>query len=300
MCGGTDLGPVVIEGLLMDVWRITVAALRRWYVLVPLLGLTAMMVLFVGRGVQAEYEVTGTTMLVPGRALPRVPNPYGSPDDANNAVVIVLDSPKTRGLIAERGLVGDYEVAPQSRSTIMNFQVRDASPEIALETGMAVFDMAAAELGDRQTAAGIRIEEQYRMDVLQAPSVSEAVTEGKLRVMAVVGVLGGAISLAVAVFFDDVVGLLGHRRRRVTQARQDAQRMTGMRGAEGPARTLAEPPETGRDLPSVVDRKQPGGSARQPAPTSAQQPRRGKKAAAADSSESAVSASRGAAVSDAR
>lgn len=198
----------------MDVWRITVAAVRRWYVLAPLLALTVALALAVGQGVKQEYEVTGAAMVVPGRSFSEIPNPYGGPDDANNAVSIVLNSPETRQRIAAEGFLGSYEVAPSSRSTIMNFQVRGESQQQAVETGMAVFQMAAEELRGRQSAAGIRLGEQYSVDVLQTPSVSAAVTDGKLRNMAVVGVLGAALSLVVAVFFDDVVGLLRRRRHR--------------------------------------------------------------------------------------
>ncbi len=198
----------------MDVWRITVAALRRWYVLLPLLALTAALAWGAGQGVKEEYEVTGAAMIVPGRTISIVPNPYGSPADANNAVSIVLNSPEARRAIASQGLVPTFEVAPQSRSTIMNFRVRADSPQIAVDTGMAVFRMAAVELNDRQEAAGIRLVARYSVDVLQAPSVSAAVRDGRTRNMAVVGLLGGALSLLVAVFFDDVVGLVRRRKRR--------------------------------------------------------------------------------------
>lgn len=197
----------------MDVWRITVAALRRWYVLLPLLGLTTLLVLAAGRGVQPEYEVTGATLLVPGRDMQEVPNPYGGPAEANGALGIVLNSPEARQKVADRGLVPTYEVSPQSRSTVMNFRVRSDSPQQGIETGLAVFQLAAEELRDRQTAAGIEAGEQYSVDALQAPAVSAAVTDGKLRNMAVIAVLGGAISLMIAVFFDDVIGLVERNRR---------------------------------------------------------------------------------------
>ncbi|WP_210502839.1 YveK family protein [Nocardioides xinjiangensis] len=214
------------------------AALRRWYVLLPLLGVTVLLVLTAGRGVQPEYDVTGATMLVPGRDVPDVPNPYGGPAEANAAVGIVLNSPEVRQAIADQGLVASYEVAPQSRSTVMNFQVRSDTPEAGIETGVAVFEQAAKELRDRQNAAGIRLSQQYSIDVLQAPSVSAAVTDGKLRNMAVVGVLGGALSLAIAVFFDDVVGLLRRRRRRRHESDRghDPSRHSSKDSARGPAK----------------------------------------------------------------
>ena len=221
----------------MDVWRITVAALRRWYVLLPLLGLTVLLVLGVGRGVKEEFDVTGATMIVPGQTLAEVPNPYGGPADANVAVGIVVNSPEARRQISEQGLIPGYEVSPQSRSNIMNFQVRGDTPQKAVETGIAVFRMAAVELRDRQTAAGIPLGAQYSIDVLQAPSVSAAVTDGKVRNMAVVGVLGAALSLLVAVLFDDIVGLVRRYRRRRQMGTDEPETGTdgpveGSRGAE--------------------------------------------------------------------
>src|SRR5699024_8631264 len=54
------------------------------------------------------------------------------------------------------------------------------------------------------------------LQILQTPSVSDVVTDGKMRNMAIVGIVGAALSLLVAVLFDDIVGLLrrwGRRRR---------------------------------------------------------------------------------------
>lgn len=292
----------------MDVWRITVAALRRWYVLVPLLALTALMMLAVGRGVQPEYDVTGTTMVVPGPSVPQVPNPYGGPDDANNAVTIVLNSPEARAMIADQGLIPSYEVSPQSRSTIMNFEVRGLSQQTAVDTGFAVFQMAATELRDRQTAAGIRGDQQYSIDVLQTPSVSATVAEGKMRNMAVVAVLGGALSLATAVFFDDVVGLLLRRRRRRsttparaadlgTEVATEPWTTAGARATDEGMRPSADPRV---DAVRTSGDRAPALGSQRAIQRKPKQSRKAKKAAgAAGSRDGAASASRDTAVSDA-
>ncbi len=240
----------------MDVWRITVVALRRWYVLLPLLALTAVLVMVSGRGVKEEVDVSGATMLVPGRVYSEDPNPYGGPSDANNAVAIVLNSPEVRSQIAEKGLIPSYEVSPQTRSTVMNFQVRGDSAETAVETGIAVFQQAAIELRDRQTAAGVPAESQYTIDVLQTPSVSAVVTDGKVRNMAVVGVLGAALSLVITVFFDDVVGLLRRRRRRRTS---DAAAGSAAQSAPGEG---GRTERTGDVEPSAADKADASPTAR--------------------------------------
>ncbi|WP_147918507.1 hypothetical protein [Ruania zhangjianzhongii] len=204
----------------MDVWRITLAALRRWYILLPLLALTGWGAWTAGNGIQPEYEAQATIMLTPGTAATEVPNPYGGLEEANQAVGIVLNSTESRAQIVEQGLSTEYEVVPESRSTIMYFTVRADDPETAVTTGVALIDMVEAELTARQSAAEVPSSSQYGIDVLAPPSVLEAIYDGKLRVQAIIGILGASVALVVAVLFDDIVGLVRRRRRR-RKARAD-------------------------------------------------------------------------------
>lgn len=249
----------------MDVWRITVAAVRRWYVLLPLLALTAVAAVAAGRGVQPEYQVVGTAMLVPGRSLSQTPNPYGNVDDANAAVVIVLGSAETRAKVAAEGLNPNYEVASVSRSTLLNFSVRADTPESGIATGTALLKAAEKELTTRQRDAGIPVSARYNITVLQEPSVSQVVTDGKTRIMAVVGLLGASLSLLVAVLFDDIVGLIRRWRQRRNEARsrssQEA-RESATPPQDGASDTPADNPSTanGREDEQEPTSKRAGGS----------------------------------------
>ncbi|WP_413452149.1 hypothetical protein AA0Y32_12310 [Georgenia phoenicis] len=198
----------------MDVWRITVATLRRWYIFLPLLALTAGAVYVVGAGVQPEYEVSGTALITPGSAPAPVPNPYGNEAQANAAVAIVLNSGEMRARAQEEGLLPAYEVASQSRSTIMNVTVRGGDAEQAAATAHFVFELAVEELETRQSQAGIPPAAQYGLDILAAPSLLAVAYDGKLQVQAVTGLLGASAALVVAVLFDDIVGLFRRRRAR--------------------------------------------------------------------------------------
>lgn len=204
----------------MDVWRITVAALRRWYILLPLLALTGLATFAVGDGVRPQYQVTATVMLVPGTTQTEIANPYSISEQTTTAISIVLNNSESRGQIAERGLNSEYETTARARTTILDFSVLAATPEVGLETGQAVFDLAQQELAERQGAVGIPTSAQVGVQILQPPAVSDVVEEGKLRNMAIVGILGAAISLLVAVLFDDLVGLIRRaiRRRRERRA----------------------------------------------------------------------------------
>ncbi|MEE6283065.1 hypothetical protein [Georgenia sp. MJ170] len=228
----------------MDVWQITLATLRRWYIFLPLLALTGVAVYLAGDSVQPEYEVTGTALITPGSAPATVPNPYGGQDQANAAVAIVLNSMETQARIAAEGLAPAYEVSTQSRSTIMNVRVRADDPHVALETGRRVFELAAEELSTRQGAAGVSASSQYGVDVLAEPSVESVVYDGKRKVQAAVAVLGAGLALLVAVLFDDIVGLYRRRRaKRRGRRRDDAE----MAEASAPPPNEAHLPERQRD-----------------------------------------------------
>lgn len=202
----------------MDVWRITVATLRRWYIFLPLLALTAGAVQVVGAGVSPEYEVAGTALITPGSAPAAVPNPYGGEDQANAAVAIVLNSAEMRARVQAEGLLPTYQVSNQSRSTIMNVTVRGGDAGQAEETARYVFGLAVEELESRQSSAGIPPAAQYGLDVLAAPSLQAVVYDGKTQVQAVTGLLGASAALVVAVLFDDIVGLFRRRRARRREA----------------------------------------------------------------------------------
>lgn len=212
----------------MDVWRITVAAIRRWYVLLPLLALTGYATMVVGDGVRPQYEVTATAILMPGRIPTEIPNPYGSMDQTTTALAIVLNNTVSRGHIAEMGLNPDYQVTSRTRSTIMDFTVLSDTAEESLATGDAVFELARQELEERQGEAGIPTRSQVGVQILQPPSVSSVVEDGKMRNMAIVGVLGAALSLLAAVLFDDIVGLFRRKareRRERRAAKREAERV---------------------------------------------------------------------------
>lgn len=206
----------------LDVWRITVAALRRWYVLLPLLALTAFGAYTVGEGVAPQYEVRATAILVPGSTSAEVENPYGSLDTTATVLEIVLDDAATRDLLDAQGYQRDFEFGARSRTRIMDLTVLSDSPERSLSTGEAVLALASEELAQRQESAGIRGTAQVGMQVLQAPSLGDVVAEGKMRNMAVVGIVGAALSLLVAVLFDDIIGFLKAWRRRRRERKRSA------------------------------------------------------------------------------
>jgi len=234
----------------VDVWRITLAALRRWYILIPLLALTAWGAMFVGDGFQPQYEVHATAMMTPGRTEPEVPNPYGDLDDANQAVTIVLNSAEARQQIIAQGLSADYEVTADSRSTILQMVVRSDDRDAAVDTGTALLGLASKDLTTRQTEVGLAKSSQYTLSILAAPSVINVVYDGKLRTQAIVGLLGASVALVIAVLFDDIIGLVRRRRTRRKEPKapvgDSADEPSGLSADDsGSFETAAKPGEAG-------------------------------------------------------
>ncbi|CAM3429201.1 Capsular polysaccharide biosynthesis protein [Occultella aeris] len=201
----------------MDVWRITVATLRRWYIFVPLLALTGWGVLSVGDQIDPEYQVSGTFILTPSLEETEIPDPYGGAVQATQVIAIVLNSPTTREQIVEMGLEPDYTVAGGGRSsTIMTVSVLGRDREATIETGNVLIEMTRQELETRQSEAGIPPGAQYGLSVISPPAVDSVVYDGKTQIQAVVGVVGAAVALLAALLFDDIVGLI---KRRLKQRR---------------------------------------------------------------------------------
>lgn len=194
----------------MNVGRGASAVLRRWYVFLPLLVLTVMAALRVEEGVRPQYESTATAILVPGD--PPTDRPYGSIEDTNQALSIVLANGRTRAAIARLGLNPDYLIEARDNSDLLNVEVVDDSRERSVATGEAVLGMAREELAQRQEAAGVPPRARTVMQTLQAPSDWDVV-EGAQRNAVMVGVIGVALSLLVTVLADDLVAWLRRRER---------------------------------------------------------------------------------------
>lgn len=196
----------------MDIWGLTAAALRRWYVLVPMLAISVAAAYLLGSRAQAEYEVNGSVMLVVPPQ--RNPNPY-SDDYATEILGIQATSSSTREDFVNRGLTDKYVVEFERRSPIMTLQVVASDELMALETAEAIIDYLDDTLIGAQKDRGVANAQQVTLAVVDAPDAAEPVVGGRMRVTAVVVGLGALLSLACAVFVD---AILLRRRDRATAA----------------------------------------------------------------------------------
>lgn len=217
----------------MDVWGITLATLRRWYVCLPIVAVAVAMALLAGRSASPEYDATGTVMLTPPRVGSEIANPFINVQGASEALTVILNGPETEAQLDERGLVGTVIVTSGSRTSVMVMRSTARSQEDALSLIDAAIEIGGHELETRQEEAGIAKNSYIGMQVLAAPSITGVANDTAVRVQAVVLALGAVIGVTLAVLFDDIVGFIKKRRGQPSRPREK-------RGRRGKNREPAE------------------------------------------------------------
>ncbi|WP_129668320.1 hypothetical protein [Phytoactinopolyspora endophytica] len=205
----------------MDVWRITIAALRRWYILLPLLAVTGVLVSMAGKQTNPEYEAQSVAMVAPERVPAELYNPFSNTVGAQQALGIILNSTDTARQLAGDGLSASYEIGADARSNILQIVTRADSPGVAQDAAGALLDIAITELETRQNEADIPERSQYTLDVLAQPEVVGVVETSQLRTQAVVGALGAGLAVLISVLFDDALGLFVRARARRRRRKED-------------------------------------------------------------------------------
>jgi hypothetical protein len=205
----------------MDVWSLTRAALRRWYVLLPALLITALLTSSAGNSAAPEYETTGAALMVPPAVAADVVNPYSSSSGPEVLRTIVSGS-AVRGRLAAQGLESGYELTITSRTPIFNITVRSEDRQRALGTGAAVIEALRQELTSAQADFGVPPSAMATVQVIDAPDTVTSVGSGAVRIKAVVALLGVIGSVALAVTFDDLLLLVRRRRQSFRAGRASA------------------------------------------------------------------------------
>lgn len=207
----------------LDIWGITLAVLRRWYVFLAIFGLALGGAYLAGRDSHPEYVGTASAMLTPPPTEAPVSNPFGNQEDANAALLIILNSSETVASIQDQGYTSSYEVIAAARTSVFNVEARGADEADVLATLSAVLATAEAELTERQASGGVPAGNRIGLQQLAPPSITNVETEGPVRVQAVIVIIGGAAAVVLSVLFDDIVGLFKRRRARLAAQRAESE-----------------------------------------------------------------------------
>ncbi|HVM05306.1 MAG TPA: hypothetical protein VM242_09045, partial [Acidimicrobiales bacterium] len=189
----------------MDLLALVRVMARRWYLALPLLGLTLLVAIVSYAKVTPVYEARGSMLLfapaladdAEGRANPYLL--YGNLKVAANVVSEVVSQKEIQEELAATGATGDYEVGTDPMTiepTVV--VVATGSDDVAPRTVLAVMQVFERELRAAQEQASAPPRTWITTRVVTPPGELTEQFGGKLRVVAVVLFLGFAVTLIVA------------------------------------------------------------------------------------------------------
>jgi capsular polysaccharide biosynthesis protein len=241
--------------------------LRRWYVAIPVLMLTATSSVAVAEAVQPSYQVAATVVLLvpdgetfnaPDFSSETISNPYlqftNSLKISAEVVSIVLTSDMTKQRLKQSGLSADYEVVPSteiSPTPILTVTSTSRSERDARRTLTAVVRLLRTELARRQISAGAAGEALIQVQVASPPTTAKRVAGSTIRAVAITVALGLTATFAVAFLAEVLADRRRLRRGRRSRARSRSRR----KRSPEPSRISAR--EGGMHLPTVPLRSRP-------------------------------------------
>ncbi len=207
----------------MDVWTLVVILTRRWYVVLPVLVLTAVLGLQAERSVQATYSSDAAVIMnVPAEMVgedgqPTETNPYlnfpSSLSVTANALVRIVGSQETRLDFASRGLLPTYEVGVDRGGPIVGWRVEGQDAEQVINTSDALRAELLTQLETLQEEAGAPDAQRIEGSLLGNPEAPTVFPGQATRTLVIVGGLGAALAASLAVLVDTLVRRGGRTRR---------------------------------------------------------------------------------------
>ncbi len=239
--------------------------LRRWVVVGAGLILTLVVTIAAGGSLGPSYEAEGSVLLLgPSTdfsseegSFPTNPYLYINPSVHSTALILAefMSSDEVAGELADVGATADYEVTSTEKTPILTIAAQGAREEQVLHTARLVLQRLGDELVAQQQAAGAPAHTLIRSQVLSPPRASIH-TGNKVRVMAVVGILGLGMTFMLVL----VVESLAARRGRLRQLKMPLP-------AAGPI--LPPPPVPSRSpAPTAATSAAAGGNGFPPRPPS--------------------------------
>lgn len=194
---------------------------RRWYVLLPLLVLAAVLAAGVDRSMPKQYQSAGMVSLLASQQstkgtseLPGTGNPFLSfdaslNDTADFLVRRVEAGPAAQQLAAEG--VGDYTAAlAASQGPFITLTADGTTPALAKSAMTTLIAFTAQQLQALQQQQGVPQQDMITSAVIVPPGAAAA--QNKSRIQDTLGAGAGGLALALLVTF--AVDSLAHARRR--------------------------------------------------------------------------------------
>jgi uncharacterized protein involved in exopolysaccharide biosynthesis len=204
-------------GRAVDFWKTLLVLLRRWYVAVPALVVSAGLAAMAYQSIPPKYEATGSVALLTptqgagGSAAKNGPsNPLlsfdGSLETTAQLLTQVLLSPATAEELAGQGATADYEVGDANiGGPFVNVVATGRSAAEAQRTVTLVLNRAREELLERENKLNAPRSSYIVVQDVVRPTEAKALVGGKTKGAGAALALGLAASLGSAFMIESIV-----------------------------------------------------------------------------------------------
>lgn len=237
----------------MDLALALKVVLRRWYLFVPILAITAALVALGSSSIPNTYRASADFVLLPATTTPdpdEAPlNPLlatGNYDDLLAVLVAVLDHGSTRAVLESEGASPNWAIERAFDGPVLTVRAEAGTEQKALTTVQLVLDATEEQLATLQAETDVEQSAAVAMRVLVQDDEASALYGSKMRLLAALGALGVGIGLGV-VFTVDGVSRRRHAAREVAWAATEVPAVlevhapAPVEAAAAPAGTFAAP-----------------------------------------------------------
>lgn len=205
----------------MDLVSLLRVALRRWVILVPMLGLTVGCAFVLASSVEPDYEANATVLLIgtSNRTNTADVNPLEDLRPLNitaQALAIIMSDESVRQDLASGGNVASYAVNVQPDTPILRISARGGTPAAALGSRDALVDLLRNSLDAQQRSIDAPADTFIRAQTISTSAQARPINAARDRALVGVLALGAIASIAAAVMLDQ---LLSHRAGRPKRGR---------------------------------------------------------------------------------
>lgn len=155
----------------MDVIEIARTVLRRWYVMVPVLLVTAGLAYTIVSTAESEYETTGS-FLMTDVAMAGQGAEGASVSLSPQIVAEIAQGDEVRQTVTEAGGAADYEVVAGSEAGLLRIQAVGSAEQSTALTVQLVIEQIDRLLAERQEAAGIPQGGRSSLEILSSPTTA--------------------------------------------------------------------------------------------------------------------------------
>jgi hypothetical protein len=250
----------------VDIWDLTKLVVRRWYVFVPLLVASVLLVLTAGVSVKPDYSALGHIQLIPAAQsvdeaakAGRVANPWNSLGFAALGTAVNLkitqDENLRKDLIAS-GLTDSFTIVMDWDVTYFKIEAVGVTPEQATATAQRLMKAVADEVTAQQVQFGVAKQDMITTLALDRGDKVTVVTSKRTRMLVVVAGVGLMVSVAGTIAVDALARR--RQRRREFDASEEMigakvpQADDGRRGGWSRPRRLPDPPRAAPSMARIV------------------------------------------------